>query len=226
MIKFKIFSKFPDFIYYISTTKSDSINSSHLIGLNQIHSDLVTVINSPKIRNKYIGKEIPKTDGAITNQPQTFLLVKTADCIPLFLFDPHQSTVGLIHVGWRGAVKQIHLKAVNLFQASFNCKLQDILIGMGPSICKHCYLSENKPEQLNKPGWEKFISTKPVGWSVDLSGYVKHSLIGSGIKPKNIEVNNICTYEDSRFPSYYRDQPQTPSIGRIYNIIGIKDHES
>ena len=46
----------------------------------------------------------PKTsgDGIILTQRQQIAVIKTADCVPLFFWDPAQTLAGVIHIGWRG----------------------------------------------------------------------------------------------------------------------------
>ena len=38
----------------------------------------------------------------VTRLPDAVLLIRTADCVPLFVHDPIRRAIGLAHVGWRG----------------------------------------------------------------------------------------------------------------------------
>jgi len=71
--------------------------------LNQTHGDKIVVIDHQTPAITQIG------DGLITNIPGRALSIKTADCFPLFLYDPKQQVIGLIHVGWLGANRGIQL---------------------------------------------------------------------------------------------------------------------
>ena len=46
-------------------------------------------------------------DFLITDVPQRGLLVYTADCLPLVIYDPVAHAVGLCHAGWRGSVSRV-----------------------------------------------------------------------------------------------------------------------
>ena len=43
----------------------------------------------------------PVADGAITKTLGIVLVVKVADCVPIYLVDPRTPAIGLIHAGWR-----------------------------------------------------------------------------------------------------------------------------
>ena len=77
----------------------------------------------------------------ITKVKNLPLVTHFADCVPLFFYDPVQQVVATSHSGWRGTVGKIGKVTVERMQEAFGCKPEDILCGIGPSICKHCYES-------------------------------------------------------------------------------------
>ncbi len=151
----------------------------------QVHGSAIA-----KVDVDQAGQTIAGVDGLITRAPNLFLTVRTADCLPLSLYDPKRQIIGLVHAGWRGIRQQIHLKALKLF----NSPPQDILVGLGPSICADCYHRH-----------------------FDLSGSVTRDLINQGVPPANISQSRICTCEDSRFPSHQRDRTKD----RIINYVSL-----
>ncbi len=195
-----------------------NINPAKIIITNQTHSSRIRVIKSKLNQNKLL----PSTDGLLTNQPNIYLLIKTADCIPLFLFDPATCAVGLVHVGWQGANQGIHLQAIKLLVSNFNSTPEGIIVGIGPGICTQCYTHSEVPEQVQEPKWQKFISHQGPTWHVDLKGFIKFELLAFGIKPEHIEDMNLCTYEDQRFFSHRRSITTHEPEGRFANIIGTK----
>ena len=81
-------------------SKKISFKKKNLILLNQIHSNKFFLIKKiPKI--KLMG------DGAITSKKNIALGVLTADCAPVFIFDPIKKVIAVAHAGWRGAYKKI-----------------------------------------------------------------------------------------------------------------------
>jgi len=92
----------------------------NLILLKQIHSNKVhTITKSSNI--KLIG------DATITN-----------DCAPVILFDPKINFVSVIHVGWKGAFKQIIKKCIKEFINNGSVK-KNIIAVIGPCISKKNY---------------------------------------------------------------------------------------
>ena len=41
-------------------------------------------------------------DALVTDQPGLMVTVRTADCVPVLLYDPERRVVAAIHAGWRG----------------------------------------------------------------------------------------------------------------------------
>lgn len=155
------------------------------IQAEQVHGNNIAVVDT-----NHSGQIIPGVDGLITSAPNLFLLIRTADCLPLSIYDPKRQIIGLVHAGWQGVKQQIHLKALKLF----NSPPQDVLVGLGPSICADCYHRH-----------------------FDLAGTVKQDLINWGIPAANIDQSVICTCKDSRFPSYQRDRTKD----RIINYVSL-----
>jgi YfiH family protein len=51
--------------------------------------------------------EVPDTDAVITAEKGLCIAVKTADCIPVLVYDEHKHLIAAIHAGWRGTVGRI-----------------------------------------------------------------------------------------------------------------------
>lgn len=123
-------------------------------------------------------------DGLITNQKNLGLIIKTADCLPILLFDPKKEVIGLVHAGRKGISLSVHLETVSKIKNNFGCDPGDLLVGIGPAICPRCY--------------DK----------IDLTGLVLADFQRGGIKKENIEVANICTFENANFYSHRRGKKQ------------------
>lgn len=72
------------------------------VGVKQTHSDIV-------IRSPYEG-DPPEGDAHFTNQKRLALTIRTADCVPVLIFDPDSGYIAAIHAGWRGVENEIVLK--------------------------------------------------------------------------------------------------------------------
>ena len=106
--------------------------STTLKSMRQIHSPVIHKISS-KDDHPEAG------DGLITNIPGVLLSVKTADCLPVMVVDPHRRAIGVFHAGWRGTVQRIVEKGVGELRKHFGCDPADLLAVIGPGIGRCCY---------------------------------------------------------------------------------------
>ena len=96
----------------------------------QVHGVDVVIAEAPR------PPETPhlEADAILTNQPGITLLMRFADCVPIFLHDPVHKVIGIVHAGWMGTVRGTARFAVEALQAHFGTHPGDILAGIGPSI--------------------------------------------------------------------------------------------
>ena len=162
-------------------------------------------------------KIIPKTDALITKSKNVYLSVSAADCIPVLFYDPASKIIGIAHAGWRGTVDAIVEKTlVKMIKIGANSK--NIAVALGPGINK-CHF-EVKKDVLDKfNNYRKFIKEKDKRFFVDLKGIIKKQLLDFGIKEKNIENNNDCTFcNETRYFSNRREKKK--DVGLMINLIG------
>ena len=99
-----------------------------------VRADLVHKNKVKLIPKKGAGRLIEKTDGLITKEKNIFLTITTADCLPIFIYDPKKEIIGLIHGGWRSLAGNILKEAINKIINNFKSNPAHILIGIGPGI--------------------------------------------------------------------------------------------
>lgn len=193
----------------------------------QVHKNSIAIV-----REKDLGRKFPTTDGLITDLPNVPLAIFVADCPPIFLFDPQKKIVGLLHAGWRSTVANISSQAVEIMSEVFGVKAENLLVAIGPHICKECYRVSWSPvaksftecfESLGREVLLSIISDSPQAsqkkfWSIDLAKANSYQLQRAGVLPENIEITPICTYEHKNFFSYRRDKT---SAGRLMAIIQL-----
>ncbi len=193
----------------------------------QVHRNSIAIV-----REKDLGREFPTTDGLITDLPNVPLAIFIADCPPIFLFHPQRKIVGLLHAGWRSTVANISSQAVEIMSQGFGVKARNLLVVIGPHICKECYRVPWSPvaksftecfESLGREVLLSIISESPQAsqekfWSIDLAKANSYQLQRAGVLPENIEITPICTYEHKNFFSYRRDKA---AAGRMMAIIQL-----
>lgn len=195
-------------------TDNIKINMEQLLIPTQCHTSNIQIIRSP-----YHEVNLSETDGIITNLTEVCIGVLAADCVPILLFDPVKTVIGAIHAGWRGTVKEIQKKAIQLMINHFGCNQKNILAGIGPAICQDHYevgkgVYLEFTEVFNNT--LSFCSINQPSGKVNLNLQKANliKLVESGVPEKNIEIANQCSYESADlFYSARRDGFYTGRFG-------------
>ena len=99
----------------------------------QIHSCFVRVVTDADCLG-LCHQAYPQCDGLVTNTPGLAILVFTADCTPILLWDPVTGAVGAAHAGWRGTAADIAGETVRTMQDACGCNRADIRAAIGSNI--------------------------------------------------------------------------------------------
>lgn len=193
------------------------IDWQRIFSLHQIHGSKIKIINQKK---KFQKEE--EADALITNKNGVFLMIKTADCFPVLMFDPKQKVVAAVHVGWRGAMEKIFIIALLKMINKFGSQPADILVAIGSGISSCCFKHKNLV-QNKLPEWQPYIKKEKNGFqSLNLLNFIKDQLVEAGVQKNNIESLNICTNCDKRFFSHFRSLQKNEPEGRFASLIGLK----
>lgn len=177
----------------------------------QAHTDNILILdNTNKERYGFSRQNSEQIDGYVTSQKNIATLITTADCNPIIYYDPKNNIVANVHSGWKGTVKQIYLKAAKLLHDKFNTNYEDLIVCVGPSINKCCWLSQDQSlRQMFKGIWnfeDEYIKDEKDGYySVDFPYVIKKNLISLGLKQENVVLSNICTCCNTDDFFSYRD---------------------
>tara|TARA_Y100000389_G_scaffold3463_1_gene3374 strand:+ start:3062 stop:3730 length:669 start_codon:yes stop_codon:yes gene_type:complete len=184
--------------------KKYKIDGSLLADVNQVHSNKILVVDK--------SGNYGEADGIITSPIDNLvLLIKTADCIPIFIYDNITRNYGIVHAGWRGVKKKIHLKAIEKFIGLGSHK-NNLNFVMGPSIKACCY--EVGAEMLDYFGTS--VIEKNGSFFLDLNKSITSDFVNIGIVKDKIKIDSICTYENKNLHSFRRDREKS---GRMLSFI-------
>lgn len=174
--------------------KGLGIDSGILVCAEQTHSSNVWYAKKNDMGKGALDHQgaIPDTDALITDEKRLPLAVFTADCLSVFLFDPHRPAVGIIHAGWRSTKANITTKTVQLMQEKFNTCPSDLSVRFGPAIRACCY-------------------------HLDLAALNKKELLDLGVKQENIFDAQICTA--CRNKEFFSYQQEKDAAGRMISVI-------
>ena len=108
-----------------------NVDPKKTITAQQIHENRIEIVSE-----KNAGSCIAQCDGLITNCPNLPLLIRTQDCVPIFLRDDELEVVGILHAGWRNILSGILPRALHEIENHFGVKTKNISVTLGPSIKK------------------------------------------------------------------------------------------
>ncbi|MCI8566290.1 MAG: peptidoglycan editing factor PgeF [Lachnospiraceae bacterium] len=138
-------------------------------------------------------------DGLMTDVPGLTLVTSYADCVPLLFLDPVRRVIAASHSGWRGTAAGMGRHTVEALRETYGCRAQDLLVGIGPSICQSCYeVGEEVAEAfagLCGPDTElvRPIEEKPGKYLLNLQKINERILLEAGVKKEHIFVTDLCT---------------------------------
>ena len=91
------------------------------------------------IDERYSVKEPGGYDAVVTADPGILICLRTADCLPLFLYDKKNHVAAMAHNGWRGVCSGVAANTVDVMKKSFGTDPDSIVAAIGPCICGNCY---------------------------------------------------------------------------------------
>ena len=137
------------------------------------------------------------------------LTTTNADCILFFMYDPVKKVIANVHSGCKGTFQKISEKTIVKMITNYNCKAEDILIFINPSIrkchfevdedvkdlCKEIFKFTNKTDEFITKGEIKEEKQK---YNIDTVKINKILFQELGIKEENIidcEICSVCNKE-------------------------------
>lgn len=186
--------------------------SSRLILLDQMHQDHILLLDKP-----FAALPFPlEYDALITDSPNSFLGILTADCLPIFVVDLKRKVIAAIHAGRQGTALRIAAKALRTMKEAFGCQPPDLCVAIGPSIGPFCYEID---EKVFEQEWKPFSTSRGSGkWTVDLAKINMDQIKKEGIQEEQISRIDLCTHCHSDLYFSYRKQGRT---GRQLSFIGM-----
>lgn len=186
--------------------------------LNQVHSDQILNFCSDLYEKVSLGypEYFFTGDAVITSLTNVFLCIKTADCYPVFIYDKAGTVTSAIHAGRKGLELDIIFKTIRKITSIYNILPKDLLLKAGPGICIQHY-SVDRATYKNFYRKEPELEENFTVLKIDLKKNIIEQAVKAGIPLANIQVANICSFQDNQFFSYRRGDLTERQI----NLTGI-----
>ncbi len=180
---------------------------SWMLSVKQVHGTDALVLDRPVT----VADRFERGwDALVTDQPGVTVPVRTADCVPVLVYDRRQRAVAASHAGWRGAVAGIVSKTIQLMVSRFSIAEGDLRVSIGPSAGPCCYEVDEAvlgPLRSGCSEWPAVLrDDRGTKANLDLKALVRRQAAQIGIRPEHITAVNLCTIcHSDLFYSYRRE---------------------
>ncbi len=213
-----------------SKDKKTNVNKNLIYVKDKIGSKLNSIVLLYQVHSSkfFFIKKIPKKkiigDALITNIKNLPIGILTADCAPILILDYKKKIIGAVHVGWRGAYKNIINKVLRKFVKS-GSKKKDIIAAIGPSIgqknyevgkeFKHKFIRKNKRNSI-------FFKFKQKKIYFNLVKFIYHQLNSFGISKIDVIRKDTFDKKNNFFSARRSLKRKEPDYGRNISVIMLK----
>ncbi|MCE7936747.1 peptidoglycan editing factor PgeF [Candidatus Saccharibacteria bacterium CPR2] len=163
-------------------------------------------------KNSPFNITLSDNDAVLTNSDQIALAFTVADCVPIFLFEPGQRIIGIVHAGWKGTNGGIAKRTIEMMIENYKIAPKNVIAAIGPAICGKCYEVKNDVGDLFAKKYKNINNGKIY---LDLVRANIDQLKKAGVK--QIDRIDICTFENTHLFYSYRKE-NTPK--RFAAVIG------
>lgn len=209
------------------STERDEELPFYVVQPHQVHGcEIREVLRADTTRD-----ELEGVDALVTNVPGVAISVRTADCIPVLMYDPVHKAVAAVHDGWRGTVQRLSQKVIAFMHDRYGTCAADVLAVIGPGIGPDSFQVGQEvvdefaaagfpmAEILSDRGPKAPTASDPMagGLHIDLWRANEWLLQEAGVS--DIQVAGICTYKNN--DRYFSARREGTKCGRIINVIKI-----
>ena len=213
-----------DGVIAFSTERDDEL-PFYVVQPHQVHGCVIREVTDPLTTRD----ELEGVDALITNVPGVAISVRTADCIPVLLYDPVNRAVAAVHDGWRGTVQRLSQKVVAEMQRRYGTRPGDLKAVIGPGIGPESFqVGQEVVDAFAQAGFPMDHILKdcgpknptpqnPMNGGLHIDLWRANQWLLEELGVTSIQVSGICTYiNNHRFFSARREGTK---CGRIINCI-------
>jgi hypothetical protein len=154
----------------------------------QVHGNRAQSVYTP------LGIRVPEVDALATSVPRLPLVVRVADCGPVFFHDPVERVIAVAHSGRRGTEGNIVQATLDCMRETYNSRAGNVVVQLGPCI-------------------------RPPHYEVDFAADIARQARAAGVT--HFHDCGTCTASNlTRYYSYRAEKGQT---GRMWAVIMLED---
>jgi YfiH family protein len=175
------------------------VDVQRIVLSRQVHETNVRLVTQTDAgKGLWRERDYDSVDAMICQTPGLSLVVFSADCGILLLYDPVHRAVGACHAGWRGAAAGIAAKTVCAMRDAFGTNPSDLRSAIGAGIGSCCFETDSDVPQameqaLGVQAAAPYLEKWGEKWHVDLKGINSFWLQRAGVPAAHIDVCPDCT---------------------------------
>jgi YfiH family protein len=141
-----------------------------------------------------LGIRVPDVDALATSVPRLPLVVRVADCGPVYFYDPVKRVIAVAHSGRRGTEGNILQATLDCLHETYDSQPHDIIVQLGPCI-------------------------RPPHYEVDFAAEIGRQAAAAGVR--HYHDCGRCTA--SHLDSYYSYRAEKGKTGRMWGVFMLEE---
>ena len=154
----------------------------------QPHGNLAQAVYTP------CPVRIPEVDALVTGVPRLPLIVRVADCGPVFFYDTLDEVIAVAHSGRKGTEGNIVAKTIQCMTETYGTRSENVIVQLGPCI-------------------------RPPHYEVDFAAEIGRQARAAGVR--HFHDCGICTA--SHLDRYYSYRAEKGKTGRMWAAIMLTE---
>jgi copper oxidase (laccase) domain-containing protein len=152
----------------------------------QTHGNRVASVTGPG--------RVPGVDALATATPGLPLIVRVADCGPVYFYDPVRCVIAAAHSGRRGTEGNIVGETIAHLESSHGSRAADLIVQLGPCI-------------------------RPPHYEIDFAAEIARQAARAGVA--QFHDDGVCTA--SNLARYYSYRAEKGKTGRMWAVLMLDD---
>jgi YfiH family protein len=154
----------------------------------QIHGNRAQAVYTP------LGIRVPEVDALATSVPRLPLVVRVADCGPIFFYDPVQRVIAVAHSGRRGTEGNILQATLDCMKEIYDSRAENVIVQLGPCI-------------------------RPPHYEVDFAAEIGRQARAAGVA----QFLDCGTCTASNLARYYSYRAEKGKTGRMWAVFMLEE---
>lgn len=140
-----------------------------------------------------LGIRVPDVDALATSVPRMPLVVRVADCGPVFFYDPIQQAIAVAHSGRKGTEANIVQSTIECLHDTYQTEPENLIVQLGPCI-------------------------RPPHYEINFAAEIERQARTCGVR--HYHDCGICTA--SHLDRYYSYRAEKGKTGRMWAVFMIE----